>query len=147
MQPAEPALSRQQRGEAHELLAQGDYAIADINLPVVGRNDQTRAGRQDSDEVGHQSVGRRHLIVVGVADAVLMGDLVDAVVVAVHERLAVVQQPPHPRHQRRRHAPAVQPHTRQVGTGEAGLTELGARDDRRASALERLNGLEFARWH
>ena len=56
-----------------------------------------RPAGSDSDDVGDQAVDRDELGVVVVAQAVLVGDLVDAVVVRVDERLAGPQRAGAPR--------------------------------------------------
>ena len=64
-----------------------------VDLAVVGGDHQRRAGRELGDEVAHQAVDVGQLGVVVLAQAVLVGHLVDALVVGVDERLARPQQP------------------------------------------------------
>ena len=80
-------------------------------------------------------------VVVG-AEAVLVGDLVDAFVVGVDERLAGAHQAVDLGDEGAQGAVADEAGAAEVGIGEARLGELGLGDDRRALAAERLVPLE-----
>ena len=63
---------------------------ADVDLAVIGGDEQRRARREHVEQVADEPVGGTQLGVVELAEAALVGDLVDAVVVGVDERLAGV---------------------------------------------------------
>jgi len=88
VQPPEPALARLVRDVGGDLGMEVDQVVAHVDLPVVGRDHERGIGRERGQHLGHQLVGGGQLGVVVVAQAVLMGDLVDAVVVRVDEGLA-----------------------------------------------------------
>ena len=67
---------------------EADDVVADVDLAVVGRDHERRAGGQVLEHAGHEAIGGHELGVVELAEAVLVGHLVDAVVVGVDEPLA-----------------------------------------------------------
>ncbi len=62
--------------------------LGHLHLAVVGGHQQHGVGRESGANVADQPVGGGHLGVVVLPQAVLVGDLVDAVVVGEDERLA-----------------------------------------------------------
>ncbi len=110
---------------------------------MVGRHHDRRPGRHRAEHVGDEPVGGDQLGVVVIAEAVLVADLVDAVVVAVHERLAGGGEPGDLGHERRRDPVAAEPHAVEVAGAEAAVGELGPGHHRRAVPGEGRHGLEL----
>ncbi len=143
VEPAEAPLARLEGHVPGDVAVQLDDVVAHVDLAVVGGDHQRRPGRELGDEVAHQAVGVGQLGVVVLAEAVLVGDLVDALVVGVDERLTGAQQVAHVDEHGGGDAVAVVPHATQVGPGEARAREVGVGDDRRAVPQERLVRLEL----
>src|SRR5690606_2330429 len=113
---------RQQRVEGHQA------AGVDVDLAVIGGDEQGRTGGEDVQEsrdeaVGVGDLGGEELV----AQAVRVGDLVDPVAVGVHQRGAGGDAPPHVLHEGGRGAPAHEVAAAEVCAREAGAVELGAR--------------------
>ena len=117
--------------------------VADVDLAVVGGDDQHRAGRQHVEDVGDEAVDGAQLGVVELAEAVLVGHLVDALVVGVDERLAAAQQLGDLGDERGGDPVAGDAGAVEVGLGEAGVAELGPGDDRRPLAGEGVVDLDL----
>ena len=87
VQPPEPTFARLQGDRLEQLVGRMDDAVADVDLAVVGGDQHGGPGRERGEQVGDQRVGEAQLGIVEVAEAAFVGDLVDAVVVAVDEPL------------------------------------------------------------
>ena len=88
VQPAEPSLAGLQRHERQQFGRRVHDVVADLDLAVVGGDQQHGPRRQHLEQVADQTVGSAQLGVVEVAEATLVGDLVDPAVVGVDEALA-----------------------------------------------------------
>ena len=130
VQPAEPALAGQQADAVHHVAAEHLDGRADLDLAVVGGDDQDGARREDVEDVGDEAVDETQLGVVVLAEAVRVGDPVDAVVVGVDERLAGREQPPDLDDEPGRRPQPVEGRVAEVGGAEAGGGVVGAGDDR-----------------
>ena len=64
VQPAEPALTAEQRHVLHDLGPEHLDRAADVDLPMVGGHHEHRTGRQHVEHVAHQPVGGAQLVVV-----------------------------------------------------------------------------------
>ena len=71
--------------------------VADVDLAVICREQQHSAGGKHLEEIADQPIDPHELGLVVRAQAVLVGDLVDAVVVRVDERLTFGEQLDAPR--------------------------------------------------
>ena len=140
VEPTEPALARLEVDVGHDLGGRGDDAIAHVDLAVVGGDDQDRARWQHLEDVGDEAVDRVELGVVELVEPVLVGDLVDALVVGVDERLARRSSWATSVTERGGDPPAGEAGAVEVGQREAGVAELGLGDDRRPLAGEGARG-------
>jgi len=146
VQPAESTFAGLQRHLRHDVGLQRDHVRPHLDLTMIGHDHHGGAGGHDPQHVGHEPIGGRELGVVVLAEPVLVTDLVDTFVVAVHERLGVASESRDVGHERRRHSIAVEAHTVEMRRREAGARELSARDDRRTLAEERQLCLHLLRW-
>ena len=105
----------------------------DLDLSVVGRDDEHRAGRQHLEHVADEPVDGPQLVVVVRAQPLGVGHLVDALVVGVDERGAGRRQLADRGDEPGRRVPAVQVHVAQVRGGEPGRPEVVARHDGHAA--------------
>ena len=96
---------------------------------MVGRHQQDGPRGKSGDQVGDEAVDRDELGVVVVPEAVSVGDLVDAVVVGVDERLAGLQPVPDLDRKRRRDPVVEEGGGAEVCGGEAGAGEVDLRHD------------------
>ena len=142
VQPAEAAFARLHRDRTQQFIRRMQYPFAHINLAVVGRDDHGGTGRQRPDQFGDQQVGEAQLGVVEGAEATLVGDLVDAVVVAVHETLTCCDLSGGFDSDARWRPPANGVTAAQVGLAESRLLC----DHRNPFAKEWLERLDLARW-
>ena len=121
------------------------YRAADLDLSVVGGDGQHSTGWQRVEKISHQTVDEPELLEIVVAQTVFVGDLVEPVVVRVHEGLAVGEESAHGDHQRRRDRPPEQTNAGEVGGGESRGCELRPRDRGYGAAPEGQDRLE-QRW-
>ena len=115
---------------------------ADVDLSVVGDHEQRRAGRERFEHVGDEPVGGAQLGLVVLAEAALVGDLVDAAVVGVHEAFAGRELVADLDRHRRGGPPADRHRPAQVGTAERRRLQLGRADHRHGLAEEGREGLD-----
>ena len=143
--PAEATLAGLVGHEVEQLGGGLDRVVADLHLAVVGGDQQHRARRQDVEEVADEAVGGAQLGVVEVAEAALVGGLVDPAVVGVHEALPGSQLVADLDGDRRRGPVADGARPAEVALGERRALELGRRDDGDVVAEERGERLHVAR--
>ena len=107
-----------QRHHVEQVRIGRDHPVADLDLAVVGGDEQRRPGNEDVEDVADDAVGGAQLGVVEVAEAAFVGGLVDAPVVGVHEALPGAQLATDLHGDRRRGPVADRPRAAQVGFGE-----------------------------
>ena len=118
MQPTEAPLPRRVVHQAGHLGGHGNRVVAYMHLAVIGGDHQRRPRGQLRHRIGHQLVGCSQFGVVVRAETPLVRDLVDTVVVGVHEPFATAQQFAHRDRQARCGPPPHRPATAQMGLGE-----------------------------
>ena len=104
---------------------------------VIGGDHQGGAARQHRQQVGNHPVDGSQLGVVVLAEAELVGDLVDAVVVGVDEQFARSDRSPDLDRQRRRGPPSLLTAAGLVGPSEAGGRKRGVLHHDRALTTKR----------
>ena len=107
VQPAETALTRHLTAQRCRRQGQIKFAVGARHQTVIGGNYQGGAARQHRQQIGNHPVNGSQLGVVVLAEAELVGDLVDAVVVGVDERFACSDRSPNFDRQRRQGPPSL----------------------------------------
>ena len=130
MEPPETALAGLHRTQRQQARARLDHTVPDIDLSVIGRHQQRRSVGQRLEHITDEPIGGTQLGLVIVAEAALVGDLVDAAVVGIHEPFAALKQAPDLDRHRRRGTPADRHRAPQVGLAERCAVQLDRTDHR-----------------
>jgi len=145
VQPTESPLAALIPRQPQHVVVRRHDAITNVDLAMISGDQERCARRQNCKKVGDNSIGGAQLSIVELAEAAFVGDLVDAVVVRVHQAISTTKMVTDDQRQTRRNPPPDLFRSAQVCFREGRRLEFGLTDDRDPLTHERLERLR-RRW-